>query len=128
MSEMFKYVQLRHMFSGVLLLLTTGQLMVDQMPDLISPNRRCRSFSILRLGDMAFKASNQKFIIKHQNYVWKAPMCCENQPFVITKTALPWHSGIMAIMFDSKVSKNNNIKEEFFIGKKLLSRKDSLCN
>lgn len=126
MSEMFKYVQLRHMFSGVLLLLTTGQLMVDQMPDLISPNR-CRSFSILRLGDMAFKASNQKFIIKHQNYVWKAPMCRENQPFEITKTVLPWHSGIMA-MFDSKVSKNNNIKEESFIGKKLLSRKDSLCN
>lgn len=128
MSEMFKYVQLRHILSGVLLLLTTGQLMVDQMPDLMSPNTRCRSFSILRLGDMEFKASNQKFIIKHQNYVWKAPTCRENQPFVMAKTALPWHSGIIAIMFDSKVSKNNNIKEESFIRKKLLSRKDSLCN
>lgn len=68
MFEMYNYVQLRHTLSGVLLLLTAGQIMGDQMPDLTSPRRRC-IFSILRLSDMAVRASNQKFIIKHQNFV-----------------------------------------------------------
>lgn len=69
MLEMYNYVQLRHMLCDVLILLTTGQIMVDQMPDLTSANRRCRSFSIVRLGDTAIRASNQKFIIKHPNSV-----------------------------------------------------------
>lgn len=69
MLEMYNYVHLRDTLSGVLLLLTAGQIMVDQMPDPTSPNRRCRSFSILRLGEMTVRASNPKFIIKHQNPV-----------------------------------------------------------
>lgn len=44
---------------------------------------------------------------------------------IVTKTVLPWPSGIMAIIFYSKLNKDNNTTEESFIFKKWLYWKDS---